>query len=292
MQKEIDSYLAQLKSVRSYSDHTIKGYRCELEKYEEYLTEHHIDYKTIDKQQIWEYLKYLDQLSFASTSIARHITAIRSFYEYLVEEQVLEKNIFKLIQNPKLKRKLPNTLNNEELRKLLDFQDLKTPRDYEQRCIFELLYASGMRVSELANIKLQDIDQKERSIKVLGKGKKERIVYYGEYASIALKEYLEVRSELLKEPTDYLLLNTKGQQLKRASIEQMVSKRVEEIALPRHISPHTLRHTFATHFLENGADIRTVQEMLGHEQLSTTQIYTHLSKEHLRKEYLDKMPRK
>ena len=292
MNKWIFRYLDYLKYSRNYSENTILGYKHELETFSKYLQDRHLDFRKITKEEIWEYLKYLDSAHFANSSLSRHITALRSFYTYLVEEKEIASNIFKTIHNPKQKRKLPNTLNDEEIRLLLDFKDLKTPRDYEIRLIFELLYATGLRVSELSNIKLSDIDVKERSIKTLGKGKKERIVFFGDYALSALEDYLKVRSKLIKESTDYLFLNSKGSQLKRASIEQIVDKRVREVCLTHHASPHTLRHTFATHMLENGADIRTVQELLGHEKLSTTQIYTHLSNDYLRQEYLHKMQRK
>ncbi len=292
MNKWILKYLDYLKYSRNYSENTVLGYKHELENFSLYLQEKHLDYKKITKEEIWEYLKYLDSEHLANSSLARHITALRSFYTFLVEEKEIPSNIFKTVHNPKQKRKLPNTLNDEEIRLLLEFKDLKTPRDYEVRLIFELLYATGMRVSELSNIQLKDIDMKEKSIRTLGKGQKERIVFFGEYALSALEDYLKVRPLLMKENTDYLFLNSKGEQLKRASIEQIVDKRVREVCLTHHASPHTLRHTFATHMLENGADIRTVQELLGHEKLSTTQIYTHLSNDYLRQEYLHKMKRK
>jgi len=292
MHREIKKYLEYLQYTRNYSMNTITNYQKELTYYEEYLQNHHLDYQHLTKQNIWDYLKYLDTKNYETSTISRHITALRSFYTYLAEEGVLVTNIWKTVHNPKIKRKLPNTLNYNELALILTFKDLKTAYDYQERCLFELLYATGMRVSELANIKIKDIDFNEKSIKTLGKGSKERIVFFNEASSLALKEYLAKREELEKESTEYLFLNTKGKQLKRASIEAIVSKRINTLAIDHHISPHTLRHTFATHMLENGADIRTVQELLGHEKLSTTQIYTHLTSEYLRHEYLTKMKRK
>lgn len=288
----ITKYIEYLKTIRNYSENTILAYNQELFKYSNYLKEHKINYLNINKQQIWDYLKYLDDLKYESSSISRHITAIRSFYTYLKEEGEIKTNIYLTIHNPKIKRKLPNVLNKEEMRALLDFRDLKTANDYLERCLFELLYATGLRVSEISNIKMQDINYNEKSIKTMGKGKKERIVYYGEYAELAIKEYLPYRNKLLKEANDYLFINSRGTKMQRTSIEKIISNRVSKIALQHRISPHTLRHTFATDLLENGADIRTVQELLGHEKLSTTQIYTHLTSEYLRKEYLNKMKRK
>ncbi len=293
MEKEILSFLENLKYIRAYSENTIDGYHNELEKYKNYLEEKHINYLSITKDEIWDYLKYLDGLKYETRSVARHITAIRSFYNYLKEEKKIEANIFKTIRNPKIKKELPDFLNYEELRALLKFDGIEKPWEYQEKLIFEMLYATGLRVSELSNIKLKDMDIHDRSIKVLGKGNKERIVYFGEYAKTALEEYLSKRKELLVHgEIDYLFINKKGGRLSRSSIEQIVSKRVSKIALQHHVSPHTLRHTFATHLLQNGADIRTVQELLGHEKLGTTQIYTHLTSEYLRDVYRKNLPRK
>ncbi|MBR1748467.1 MAG: tyrosine recombinase [Bacilli bacterium] len=291
MKKYMNDYLRYLKVSCNQSENTLLAYENDLNKFDAYLQEKKISFQCITKDEILHYLKYLDQMDYKNTSIARHITVLRSFYAYLVENGILDSNIFLRVKNPRIKRKLPNTLNLEELKKLLDFSDAKTPRELEERVIFELLYATGMRVSELSNIRLSDIDLKEKSIVTLGKGSKERIVYFGDYALIALKDYLEVRSEFHPKET-FLLLNTKGERLKRASIEAIVSKRVQRIALHHHISPHTLRHTFATNMLETGSDIRTVQELLGHSSLSTTQIYTHLSSDYLKSQYYKNMLRK
>ena len=291
--KEVQSFLEYLKFERNYSENTLLGYENELRKYYQYLEEKKIHPFKITKQEIWDYLKYLDQLKYTNTSVARHITALRSYYSYLKEQGYIVTNIFKTVHNPKTKRKLPDTLNYEEITTLLDFQNETTPRDLLCRCMFELLYATGMRVSELVNVQLKDIDLKERTIRTLGKGSKERIVLFGDYAKEALEDYLAVRNGFLKgKRCDYLFLNTLGNQMSRSSAEQMVSARVKKVAMQHHVSPHTLRHTFATHLILNGADIRTVQELLGHEKLNTTQIYTHLSNEYLRQEYFHKMKRK
>lgn len=292
--KEIHDFLENLKVIRNYSENTIITYEEELKRFENYINEKKIDYKNITKEEIWEYLKYLEEEKhYSNASVAKHITTLRSFYNYLKEEQKLERNIFKSIKNPKIKKRLPNVLNYEEIAFLFDFKEIKTPREYQTKVIFELLYASGIRVSELSNLKIKDIDINENKMKVTGKGNKERIVFFGDVAKKAIIEFLSVREKLIKkEDLGYLLVNAKGAQLSRSSIEQIVKKEVEKKALQHHVSPHTLRHTFATHLLENGADIRTVQELLGHEQLGTTEIYTHLSNNYIRKEYLDKMKRK
>ncbi len=294
MEKDIKEYLENLKYIRNASENTILGYETELQKYQHYLEEKKIHYLKITKKEIWDYLKYLEEVGhYEARSIARHITAIRSFYTFLKNENKIENNIFKQIHNPKIKKTLPDFLNHEEILSLLTFEQGKNAWDYEVKLIFEMLYATGLRVSELSNILLKDISQKENSIRVMGKGSKERIVYFGDYAKTALNDFLKVRDELLKgKKNEYLFVNQKGGKLSRSSIEQIVEKRVQKIALQHHVSPHTLRHTFATHLLENGADIRTVQELLGHEKLGTTQIYTHITSEYLRQQYRKNLPRK
>lgn len=294
MEKLIQKYLTYIKNVRDFSENTVKAYQNELEKYQIYLIEKNISFQKITKEEVWNYLEFLEEeKDYENSSIARHVTALRSFYQYLKENDYLESNIFKTIRNPKLKKTLPNSLNYEEIRKLMTFDVLETPWEYQEQLIFEMLYATGLRVSELSNIKLKDIDISEKTIRVLGKGKKMRIVLFGECAEESLKDFLNKREELLvKGEIEYLFVNRRGGKLSRSSIEQIVKKREQKICLDHHVSPHTLRHTFATHLLENGADIRTVQELLGHAKLGTTQIYTHLTREYLRNEYRSKLPRK
>ena len=254
----MNNYLENLKVQRNYSDLTIKSYKNDILIFLKYCDENKIDSLNLNKEVIWNFLKKLDEKSYKNSSISRILSSLRGYYNYLYENKIIK--------------------------------DLKTPKDYQEKLIFELLYATGMRVSELCNVKLKDIDFNKKEIRVMGKGSVMRIVYFGDYALSALNEYLKVRDNSLN--NDYLILNEKGKKISRQSIEQIVAKRIKKIAFVHHLSPHTLRHTFATHLLENGADIRSVQELLGHKQLSTTQIYTHLSNEYKRKEYLDKMIRK
>lgn len=293
MEGLIEMYIHYLGDVRAYSENTTAGYLTELKKYQAYLKEKNISYLHITKEEIWDYLKYLDSVHYSSRSIARHITAIRSFYQFLKENKRIESNVFKTIKNPKIKKSLPNVLNHLEIEKILTFPEPKDAWEQQEILIFEMLYATGMRVSELANLKQSDIYEKEKSIRVMGKGRKERIVLFGDYAYRELEKFLKVRHELLIHgELDELLINKRGGPLSRSSIEAIVERRERKICMEHHISPHTLRHTFATHMLEGGADIRTVQELLGHSNLGTTEIYTHLTSEYLRKEYLSKMERK
>ncbi len=289
-----EKFLEYLKYEKNYSENTIINYQKELKKYLSYLKEHKIDYKKIQKDQIRSYLKYLDDLKYKNTSISKNVSTIRSFYNFLVLKEYLDKNIWNQIENPKVTRKIPNFLTTMELVELFKEKEFKTPYEIRNRLILELLFATGFRVSELIHIKLKDINLSEKSIRTLGKGKKERIVYYGEYAEEILNKFLsEARDILLNGKTsEYLFVGKNSIKLTRNRINEILDKEIQKIGLKHHISPHVLRHTFATQLLNNGADIRSVQELLGHENLSTTQIYTHITSEQLRKAYLDNMPRK
>ena len=293
MTKEINEFLEYLQVQRAYSKNTILSYEASLKEFLKYLDTLKINYLTINKDDVYNYLKELDKKKYTNSTISRHLSSLRTFYTYLYSKQKIKTNYFLLIQNPKKAKKLPNFLNFNEIEDLLKFKEYKNVIDYRDKLVLELLYATGMRVSELCNIKLNDINYQKESIKTLGKGKKERIVYYGKYAKEALENYLQYRPLLLKnKESEYLFLNKQGNNLKRISVSQIVIKRLNEASIYHKASAHSIRHTFATHLLENGADIRTVQELLGHSKLSTTQIYTHLTSEYLKNEYHNKMMRK
>ncbi|MCI8575575.1 MAG: tyrosine recombinase [Bacilli bacterium] len=292
--QDIELFLKYLKITRNYTENTITSYEQELVKYFNYLEENQIKKEQITKEEIRKYLKKLDQNKQGKSTISHNISVIRAFYNFLLREGKITKNIWSLIKNPKLPKKIPNFLTTMEIEKLFSYQENQTPYDIRNRLIIELLFATGLRVSELVNIKLQDIDLANRSIRTLGKGKKERIVYYGEYAEEVLKKYLnESRTKLLSQKkSDYLFVGKNSIKLTRERISEILDEIVKKVGLQHHISPHVLRHTFATQLLNNGADLRSVQELLGHENLSTTQIYTHITSDQLRKAYLDNMPRK
>ena len=218
-----------------------------------------------------------------NSTIARRISAIRSFYNYLLSNGVVENNIFNNVRNPKLEKKLPNYLSYEELAIILDNIDMSTEIGVRNRLIIEMFYATGCRVSELINIKMSDINTTNKSIKIMGKGSKERIVYYGEYAEDYLNKYLNTG---FNKGSKYLFLNDKKEKFSIQEVEQVIHKLIEHLAIKTHVTPHTLRHTFATHLLNNGADIKSVQELLGHASLNTTGIYTHVSNERLKEVYL------
>ena len=291
--KIIRDYEKFLKNERKYPDNTITSYITDITNYQKYITENLINFKTINKDRIREYLKYLDEIKLSKSSISRALSALRSFYSYLTKNNIVDQNIFKSIKNPKKDKKLPNFLKNEELRTIFDSIDTTTPLGLRNRLIIELLYATGIRVSELTELTLDQIDIQNNEIRIQGKGNKERIVFFGEYAKKYLNDYINsARKDLLnKNKTDYLLINNRGNNLSRRGVELIIDEIVKKAALKHNISPHILRHTFATDMLNNGADLKTVQELLGHESLSTTQIYTHITNERLRSVYLHSFPR-
>lgn len=288
-----EKFIKYLKNERMFSPNTVSAYQNDLHEFLTFVNYHHWNFLALSKENVRLYLKYLDDLGFTNKSVARHLSCLRSFYNYLIQEGKVKQNIFIKIHNPKLSKPLPNILNAEQTEKLLSFSHLDTAWDKERYLILELLYSTGLRVSELSNIRLKDIKMKEKTIYTVGKGKKERPVYFGDVALKALEDYLNVRNDLLKkEKHDYLLVNQRGGKMSRSSIEKIVQKKAYESHLIQHVSPHTLRHTYATDMLSSGADIKTVQELLGHEKLSTTEIYTHLSSAYLKEEYHHKMMRK
>ena len=293
MKNKVEEFLQYLTDVKMVSSNTVLAYQTDLNEFALFLKEHNLSYLSLTKEDVRTYLKLLDQEKFKNKSIARHLSALRSFYRYLEKKGVVENNVFEKIHNPKLNKPLPNTLNYEETEKLLHFDKLDTSWDIECHLVLELLYSTGLRVSELSDIKIGDIYKSDRRITVTGKGQKGRTVYYGEFAQDALDKYLSIRPSLIKkENHDYLLVNQRGGKLSRSSIFKMIEKKALSSGINHHLSPHTLRHTFATHLLANGADIKTVQELLGHENLGTTEIYTHLSNSYLQEEYRNKMMRK
>ncbi|MDD5979837.1 MAG: tyrosine recombinase [bacterium] len=287
------NFLDFLDSQKNYSHLTIENYKEDLNFFENYLKKEQIDFKDIIYSDIKGFYNYLETKKYSKNTIARHISALRSFYKYLAFNKIIKSNPFSLATLPKKDKLLPKFLYYNELEEMFNVIPDKTPLDKRNRCILELLYATGVRVSELVNIKLDDINFSDMSIKVLGKGNKERIVYYGSYASFYLEEYLNnSRNLLLKDKTsDYLLINSKGFNMTTRSIELIIKDIITKTSIKSNITPHTIRHTFATHLLNEGCDILSVQELLGHESLKATQIYTHITNDELKNIYLNCHPR-
>lgn len=293
VKKEIDSFLNYLLREKMYPETTIRSYSKDIQHFNEFIKKYNIDYHNINRDEIRKYLKYLDDSKMAKSSISRMLSSLRHFYNYLLINGKVKTNQFKSVRNPKKDKKLPNFLIGEELNKIFDTIDVSSDLGLRNRLIIELLYATGLRVSELTSLKINDIDFGSKEIRVMGKGSKERIVFYGEYAEFFLKKYIDVnRRNLLKgKNSEYLFINGNGGNLSTRGVQLIVDKVVNDAAIKHNISPHVIRHTFATDLLNNGADLKSVQELLGHSSLSTTQIYTHITNERLRSVYLKSFPR-
>ena len=278
----IEEFLKFIQIEKGLSENTIGAYRRDLAKYEEYMKEHkiaHIDF--IDRQVIQECLGYLIDQGASAKSMARFISTIRNFHQFALREKYAAKDPTVLIETPKYEKKLPDVLEVEEVIQLLETPDLNKKNGYRDRTILELLYATGMRVSELIQINIEDINLIMGFVRVFGKGNKERIIPLG-----------EIRPQLLKKTiTNVLFLNMHGRPLTRQGIWKMIKQYGSKANINKTLTPHTLRHSFATHLLENGADLRAVQEMLGHSDISTTQLYTHVSKSQIRQMYNQFHPR-
>ena len=288
-EKYILEYLDYINYVKKYSNETIKSYADNLNKYNLYLNNKNI--LSVNNSTIEKYITSNNNLSHKT--IAHYITVLNSFYKYLLDSNYITTNPVETIKHPKINQHLPVFLNEEEIKNLLNI-NLITPYDYRNKAMLELLFSTGIRISELINLKIQDIDLINNVIKVLGKGSKERIIPIDDIATKHLTNYINnYRYPLLKKNTniDYLFINNLGNKISRVGFFKFIKKEAVRANIKKDISPHTIRHTFATILLKNGADLRVIQELLGHSDIKTTQIYTHLIKEQLKKEYFDKHPR-
>jgi len=293
MQETFNKYINYLEAEKNASPYTVRNYTNDLLDFFDFLRAKKISsLKEVDRHTLRGYLSHLVEQSFAKPSIARKLSAIRSFYRYLLREDMISASPAATTSSPKLDRRLPSFLTVEETDRLLEAPDLATPQGQRDRALLELLYASGIRVSELVSLNLEQINLDTNEIRVWGKGSKERMVLIGEPAAHALSVYLsQGRPQLLsKKGSNALFLNRYGGRLPVRRIQKILEKYARLINVDKRIHPHLLRHTFATHLLDGGADLRVVQELLGHAQLSSTQIYTHVSQSHARKIYLSAHP--
>ncbi len=285
----LDEYKNYLLIDRHYSKNTIDSYINDLDIFFEYLNKHNLDYKVISKDNIRNYLKTINNKD--ERTIAHQISVLRGFYKYLILENIIKDNPMINIDLPKLSKKLPNVLTVDEVDKLLDIK-LNTMYDYRNKAMLELMYATGLRVSELVSLKIEDVDLNNALVRTMGKGSKERIIPFGNYAANALYEYINnYRPQFFKrEVNEYLFLNNHGKQMTRQGFFKILKSIAVEKGIDKELSPHTLRHSFATHLLTGGADLRSIQEMLGHSNLSTTEIYTNISKEEIKNQYKETHP--
>ncbi|MBO0857041.1 MAG: tyrosine recombinase XerC [Chloracidobacterium sp.] len=298
MQKYIDDFIKHLKYERNASDHTLRNYESDLVQFYDHIAppdnngfRRNVNILEVDHLTIREYMASLYEKNKKKSSIHRKVAALRTFFRHLCREGILEANPASLVHSPRVEGKLPNHLTIEQMIKFIETPETDTALGKRDRAILELLYASGIRVSELVNLNLTDIDFNNQTLRVKGKGRKERVAPFGEQARIALRDYLGVRGELLAEADPEKLdpaavfMNYQGTRITTRSVGRMVDKYVKICADIHHISPHSLRHSFATHMLDAGADLRAIQELLGHVRLSTTQQYTHVSMDKLMEVY-------
>ena len=286
MNENLENYRNYLKYERAYSDNTVGAYMNDLNKYEEFLKK---DILESDTEDLEKYLKYIKNLE--STTVAHKITSIKSYFNYNIKREIVSVNPADKVSRPKLTKHLPEYLTEEEVGKLLDVE-VRSPYDYRNKTILELLYSSGIRISELVNIKTPNYDSEECLIRIMGKGSKERIVPLGDYAINIMNDYMNNYRPLInKKHTDYVFVNNRGDKISRQFIFKVIKKEALKKGIKKDISPHTLRHTFATHLLKNGADLRIIQELLGHENISTTQIYTHVTNNKLKSDYETYFPK-
>lgn len=293
MEKLIDKFINYLKYQKNYSPYTCRNYYEDLKEYSGFLIIEHLKYNEMTYKLCLNYLSYLNKNNDSKSTISRKLSSLRTFYKYLVEENIVNNNPFLLISSPKKEKKIPKFISYNNMDEIFEIPNLDTTYGQRERVILEILYGSGVRVSELVNIKLKDIDFSERSILIFGKGSKERIVYFGEYAKEMIKLYMNSgRIELLDDiNSDYLIVGNKKSKLTTRRIQQIIDDIIKRSSIKLNITPHMFRHTFATHLLDNGCDLLVVQELLGHESLASTEIYTHVSNEHLRDVFMKCHPR-
>ncbi len=316
----VEQFAHYLKFERHFSPYTSRCYEADLRQYVEYLTQQiaeddaptngdeaalaqKIDARmaAADAMQIRAFLAYLDGFGYSAATTARKIATLRSFYKWQLKRGTIENNPMVLIRTPKQAKRLPKAITVEQVDKLLSMPDNRDTLGARDRAILETLYSTGVRVSELVDLDRSDLDMEEQTLRVRGKGKKERIVPLGTHALAAIRHYLTLlepdpqfkglRSRAMIDPSVPLFINKNGGRLSSRSVRRKLDKYLKAADLDSTISPHTLRHSFATHLLDNGADLRSVQELLGHQSLSTTQIYTHLSTMRLRESYEEAHPR-
>lgn len=285
-----EEFLNYLKNIRLYSKKTVASYEYDLKDYALFLEKNNLTIKDDNDKTLKLYLNYVYDKKISNKSISRHLSSLRTYYDFLKKENIVTENIFKNVKNPKIEKTIPNFISHDKLNEIFtSFNDSNL--DIRNRLVIELLYATGLRVGELVNIKIKDIDFGAQSIKVLGKGSKERYVFYNNTTKEVLKKYLVVRKKIQKKENDYLLLNDKGTPIKEASVRKIIQTTLMKCGIKSKITPHTFRHTFATDLLNQGLDLVNVKELLGHASLNTTSIYTHITNDRIKEVYQNTHPR-
>jgi integrase/recombinase XerD len=293
----IKGFKSYLQLERSLSENSVQAYLHDVEMLVQYFVLHEIDVapQNVEQKQVEDFIQYVSKLGMSATSQARILSGIKAFFKYMLIEDIITKSPTELLEAPKIGRKLPDVLSIEEINSIIDAIDLSTNEGERNKAMLETLYSCGLRVSELVNLKLSNLMFDDGFIIVRGKGDKERIVPIGSVAMKHINIYVnQIRnhmSTIKKDSEDILFLNRRGAQLTRVMVFTIIKQLLEKTGIKKKVSPHTFRHSFATHLVEGGADLRAVQEMLGHESITTTEIYTHLDREYLRQAIIDFHPR-
>ena len=289
----LNDFINYLKYQRNYSDYTCINYSKDIEDYIMFLNNEKLKYNNINYSECVKYVNYLTNKNNSKSSISRKLSSLRTFYRYLVLNKKVDSNPFLLISSPKKEKKIPKFINYNNIDEIFNVPNIETKEGQREKLILEVLYGCGIRVSELVNIKLKDIDFYNKTILIFGKGSKERIVSFGDYAKDIMNIYInDGRLKFLSGiESEYLVVGDKKESFTTRRIQQIIDDIIKRTSIKLNITPHMFRHTFATHLLDNGCDLLAVQELLGHESLSSTEIYTHVSNEHLRDVFMKCHPR-
>ena len=286
------SFLKFLSNEKNFSLHTIKAYQYDIQKFIEFLTEKSVRVQQATKSDIRDFLSNQYDLGLTKKTVARRLASIKSFYKYLINIEFIDKNPSLFLQSPKLSKELPNFIDEKIIDELMNQPDIDTVKGLRDRAIIELFYSTGMRLSELINLDIGSINTKDYLIKVVGKGNKDRLIPFGKRAKFCIENYLKKRALALKSSFKGtpLFVNSKNQRVPKRTIQRRVSNYIKLVAEGKRLGPHILRHSFATHLMNKGADIRAVGDLLGHSNLSSTQIYTHVKPERMREIYKQSHP--
>lgn len=295
--QDLEDFKSYIIAEKNFSKHTAKAYCSDILSFLVWMDEQSCE--DINFSKVREYLHFIQKFNYKKTTIARKIASLRTFYKYLYRERKVDSNPAMNLTNPKRPKSLPKFLTPDEVEQILNNTKIETPAGYRNRTILELLWATGMRISELSGLNFGDLNLEHNEIRVFGKGSKERIILVTDRAKIFLERYIESARDLIpkgfpvpdKSENSPVFINNTGYRLQTRTVRNVINEVVEKINLPKHVTPHMFRHSFATHLIENGADLRVVQELLGHASISNTQIYTHVSTQHLKDVYNETHPR-
>ena len=294
--QDLEDFKSYIIAEKNFSKHTAKAYCSDILSFLIWMDEQSCE--DINFSKVRDYLHFIQKFNYKKTTVARKIASIRTFYKYLYRERKVDTNPAMNLNNPKRPKSLPKFLTPDEVEKILNNTKIETPAGYRNRTILELLWATGMRVSELSGLNFGDLNLKDNEIRVFGKGSKERIILVTDRAKNYLERYIESARMLIaqgysvnNDENSPVFINNTGYRLQTGYIRKVINDIVDKIDLPKHVTPHVFRHSFATHLIENGADLRIVQELLGHASISNTQIYTHISTQHLKEVYNESHPR-